>query len=73
MLTGFLAFRVQASDADAEKKHTREIEEQMTKIAMAMQTERANETEEQTLQRAMRDPEVAVRFCFFSAQGCLGG
>ncbi|EJD54033.1 TPR-like protein [Auricularia subglabra TFB-10046 SS5] len=49
----------EASDADTEKKHTREIEEQMAKIASAMQAERANETEEQTLQRAMRDPEVA--------------
>ncbi|KAH7103020.1 putative stress-induced protein STI1 [Auriculariales sp. MPI-PUGE-AT-0066] len=49
----------EATDADTEKKHTREIEEQMTKLAMAMQTERASESEEQTLERAMRDPEVA--------------
>ncbi|KAG8778512.1 Hsp90 cochaperone, partial [Serendipita sp. 398] len=49
-----------ATDADVEKKHTREIEDQMQKISMAMYTQRAGETEEETLQRAMRDPEVAV-------------
>lgn len=38
----------------------------MTKIANALQAERATETEEQTLQRAMRDPEVAVRTPGFS-------
>ena len=54
----------QAQDADVEKKHTREIEEQMTKILYAQNSERAGETEEQTLQRAMRDPEIAV--CIFS-------
>ncbi|KAG9053986.1 Hsp90 cochaperone [Serendipita sp. 407] len=48
-----------ATDADVEKKHTREIEDQMQKISMAMYTQRAGETEEETLQRAMRDPEVA--------------
>jgi len=54
----------QAQDADVEKKHTREIEEQMTKILYAQNSERAGETEEQTLQRAMRDPEIAV--CIFN-------
>jgi len=48
-----------ATDADTEKKHTAEIEGQMQKISMAMYTQRAGETEEETLQRAMRDPEVA--------------
>jgi hypothetical protein len=65
---------LQATDADAEKKHTREIEEQITKIAMAMQAERANETEQQTLERAMRDPEVAVsiwaRCCYRAPTYC---
>jgi len=50
----------QASDADTEKKHTAEIEGQLMKINQATYTERAGETEEQTLQRAMRDPEVAA-------------
>lgn len=49
-----------AEDVDAEKKHTREIQDQMQKISMAMYAQRAGETEEETLQRAMRDPEVAV-------------
>ena len=51
----------QASDADSEKKHTAEIEGLAMKINMSISTERAGETEEETLQRAMRDPEVAVR------------
>jgi len=50
----------QASDVDNEKKHTGEIEGLMMKINMALSSERAGETEEQTLQRAMRDPEVAA-------------
>lgn len=49
-----------AQDADVEKKHVKEIDEQMQKISMAMYTQRSGETEEETLQRAMRDPEVAV-------------
>jgi stress-induced-phosphoprotein 1 len=49
-----------ASDADTERKHTKEIEEQMQKVSMALYTQRSGETEEETLQRAMRDPEVAV-------------
>jgi stress-induced-phosphoprotein 1 len=54
-----------AQDLDTEKKHTREIEEQMQKITMATYAQRAGETEEQTLQRAMRDPEVAVSIFTF--------
>lgn len=50
---------MQASDADEEKKHTAEIEGQMQKISMAIYDQRAGETEEETLERAMRDPEVA--------------
>lgn len=49
-----------ASDADFEKKHTSEIEGLMFKVNMALSNERAGESEEQTLQRAMRDPEVAA-------------
>lgn len=52
-----------AQDADEKRQHSREIDDQMKKISMAMYTQRAGETEEETLQRAMRDPEVAVG-CF---------
>ena len=49
-----------ATDADKDGKHRREIEDQMRKIELALYSQRAGETEEETLQRAMRDPEVAV-------------
>ena len=64
--------RVQAQDADEENKHKREIEEQIQKVTMALYTQRAGESEEETLQRAMRDPEIAVRdgslLCFDVAE-----
>jgi stress-induced-phosphoprotein 1 len=50
---------IQAMDADEEHKHTHEIESQIQKINMALYDQRAGETEEETLARAMRDPEVA--------------
>ncbi|KAI0676757.1 putative stress-induced protein STI1 [Trametes maxima] len=49
----------QAADIDDEKKHTREIQEQVYKCNQAMLTQREGESEEETLQRAMRDPEIA--------------
>ena len=49
-----------ATDADVEKKNTKEIEGQMRKCMMEIDKERDGETEEQTLKRAMRDPEVAA-------------
>lgn len=49
-----------ASDVDEEKKHTREIQEQVMKCQQALFSQREGESEEETLQRAMRDPEVAV-------------
>ncbi|KAI0643694.1 putative stress-induced protein STI1 [Trametes meyenii] len=49
----------QAADIDEEKKHTREIQEQVYKCNQAMLTQREDESEEETLQRAMRDPEIA--------------
>lgn len=58
--TKAMAAAALASDADTEKKHTAEIESHLMKINQAAYEERAEETEEQTLQRAMRDPEVAV-------------
>jgi stress-induced-phosphoprotein 1 len=48
-----------ALEADSEKKHTREIETQMQKCMMETYAQRSNETDEQTLARAMQDPEIA--------------
>jgi len=48
-----------AENADTEGKHTAEIEQQRQKVRMAIYSQRAGESEEETLQRAMRDPEVA--------------
>ncbi|KAG9085125.1 Hsp90 cochaperone, partial [Ceratobasidium sp. 392] len=47
----------EASDVDTEKQHTREIEQQLEKAARELYNQQAGETDEQTLQRAMRDPE----------------
>ncbi|KAI0786453.1 chaperone [Abortiporus biennis] len=49
----------EATDIDEEKKHTREIQEQVMKCQQALFAQRQGESEEETLQRAMRDPEVA--------------
>ncbi|KAJ9111795.1 hypothetical protein QFC22_006454 [Naganishia vaughanmartiniae] len=49
----------EAMEADTEKKHTREIEQQMQKCMMETYAQRSTETDEQTLARAMQDPEVA--------------
>lgn len=51
----------EATEHDDEGKHTAEIQQQMIKVQNALIQQRAGETEEETLQRAMRDPEVAVR------------
>jgi len=48
-----------AEDADKERNHTAEIEQQRQKVMAAMYSQRAGESEEETLQRAMRDPEVS--------------
>lgn len=49
-----------ASSADTANAHTAEIQSQETKTQQALFSQRAGETEEQTLERAMKDPEVAV-------------
>ena len=49
-----------ATDSDKDRTSTREINEWNTKIQHALYSERSNETDEQTLERAMRDPEVAA-------------
>ena len=60
---------VKASEADIEHKHASEIEALVTKINQELYTQRAGETEEQTVERAMRDPEVAVGAHLLEAQG----
>ncbi|GLB33445.1 putative tetratricopeptide repeat containing protein [Lyophyllum shimeji] len=49
----------QAREIDAEHKHTAEISQQELKVQQALWSQRGEETQEQTLERAMRDPEVA--------------
>jgi len=49
----------EAQDMDEDHKHKREIDEQIQKVTMALYSQRAGESEEETLQRAMRDPEIA--------------
>jgi len=44
---------------DTEKKHTQEIQQQEYKIQQALFEQRGTESQEETLERAMRDPEVA--------------
>jgi hypothetical protein len=56
-----------ASSVDTANAHAQEIQAQEFKIQQALFTQRADETEEQTLERAMKDPEVAVsliRSCY---------
>ncbi|KAJ7179516.1 activator of Hsp70 and Hsp90 chaperone [Mycena filopes] len=48
-----------AKDHDPEHKHTREIAEQEMKCNQALFSQRGTESQEETLERAMRDPEVA--------------
>jgi stress-induced-phosphoprotein 1 len=48
-------------DEAAGSKSTREIQELSYKIQSAISAQRANETEQETMDRAMRDPEIAVR------------
>lgn len=45
-------------ERDVEKKHTRELEQQLQKALMETYNQRQGETDEQTYERAMRDPEV---------------
>jgi len=49
----------EAKDHDPEHKHSREIAEQEMKCQQALFSQRGTETQEETLERAMRDPEVA--------------
>ncbi|KAF8897167.1 activator of Hsp70 and Hsp90 chaperone [Infundibulicybe gibba] len=49
----------EATDHDLERKHTTEIAQQEMKCQQALFSQRGEESQEQTLERAMRDPEVA--------------
>jgi len=49
----------EAKIADTEGKNKTEISQQERKIMEAMYTQESNETDEERVQRAMRDPEVA--------------
>ncbi|KAF8639926.1 hypothetical protein AX17_001176 [Amanita inopinata Kibby_2008] len=49
----------EATEHDTERQHAKEIAQQNLKCQEALFTQRGEETQEQTLERAMRDPEVA--------------
>lgn len=49
-----------ASDHDTDRKHSSEIAQQELKLQQALYSQRGEESQEETLERAMRDPEVAV-------------
>jgi hypothetical protein len=53
----------EATNHDSENQHTKEIQQQELRCQQALFTQRGNESQEETLQRAMRDPEVAVSQC----------
>jgi stress-induced-phosphoprotein 1 len=50
----------EAKEHDAEHQHTKEISQQESKCHQALFAQHSEETSEQTLERAMRDPEIAV-------------
>lgn len=54
----------EAEEHDKEHKHKSEIQQQVYKCQQALFTQRQGESEEETLQRAMRDPEIAVNPVF---------
>jgi len=49
----------EAEEYDEDHKHKSEIQQQVYKCQQALFSQRSGESEEETLQRAMRDPEVA--------------
>jgi stress-induced-phosphoprotein 1 len=53
-------------------KSTREIMELSYKIQSAISAQRANETDQETMERAMRDPEISVCYSSFSLAPCVG-
>lgn len=59
----------EAAEHDVDHQHTKEISQQEQKCQLALFSQRGEESQEETLQRAMRDPEVAVRN-FYCLYGC---
>ncbi|KAG0135454.1 hypothetical protein HOY82DRAFT_134373 [Tuber indicum] len=49
-----------ATEADTESKHTREIEDLTRKAMQTMYSAREGETEEQTMERIQKDPEIVA-------------
>jgi stress-induced-phosphoprotein 1 len=49
----------EATEQDTENQHTKEIAQQELKVQQALYSQHGNESQEETLARAMRDPEVA--------------
>ena len=62
-----------AAEKDTAGEHMRDIQQQMIKCNEALSAQRAGETEEQTLERAMKDPEIQVSFFFFLLSFILRG
>lgn len=60
-----------AADVDEEKKHSKEIADQVLKCQQALYSQREGESEEETLQRATRDPEIAVCIGMFCSVECV--
>lgn len=52
----------EATEQDTERQHAKEIQQLELKIQQALYSQRGEESQEETLERAMRDPEVAVGF-----------
>jgi len=50
----------EASDHDTDYQHRKEISQTESKIQQALFSQQASESQEETLERAMRDPEVAA-------------
>lgn len=51
----------EAEEHDTDHKNKAEIQSQVYKCQQALFNQRTGESDEETLQRAMRDPEIAVR------------
>jgi len=52
----------EATNHDTEKKHTAEIRQQEYKCQELLFAQRGNESQEETMERASRDPEIVVCF-----------
>ena len=59
----------EAEEHDPEHKHTAEILAQERKCQQALFSQRQGESSEEALERAMRDPEVAVSLALYFCYG----